>query len=144
MDEEYIVKDIEVNDYYDGYLELMYEFTNYKKNVDIDFFTNYIKNRNNVRIIVLKTGNNKIIGAGTIFNIEKLHNNSIGQIEDVIITEKYRNNGLGKIIINKLIEIGKNEFNCYKIILNCLDKNIEFYKKCDFNVVGVEMRCANI
>jgi glucosamine-phosphate N-acetyltransferase len=140
MNEEYIVKDIEVNDYYDGYLELMYEFTNYKKNIDINFFTNYIKNRNNVRIIVLKTGNNKIIGAGTIFNIEKLHNNSIGQIEDVIITEKYRNNGLGKIIINKLIEIGKNEFNCYKIILNCLDKNIEFYKKCDFNVVGVEMK----
>jgi glucosamine-phosphate N-acetyltransferase len=140
MNEEYIVKDIEVNDYYDGYLELMYEFTNYNKNIDIDFFTNYIKNRNNVRIIVLKTRNNKIIGAGTIFNIEKLHNNSVGQIEDVIITEKYRNNGLGKIIINKLIEIGKNEFNCYKIILNCLDKNIEFYKKCDFNVVGVEMK----
>ena len=100
MNEEYIVKDIEVNDYYDGYLELMYEFTNYNKNIDIDFFTNYIKNRNNVRIIVLKTCNNKIIGAGSIFNIEKLHNNSIGQIEDVIITEKYRNKGLGKIIIN--------------------------------------------
>ena len=28
---------------------------------------------------------NKLIGAGTIFKLEKLHNNSIGQIEDVII-----------------------------------------------------------
>lgn len=139
MEKKYIIKDIEINDYYDGYIELMYEFTNYKKDINIDFFANYIKNKDKVRIIVIKI-NNKIIGAGSIFNIEKLHNNSIGLIEDVIITEKFRNKGLGKIILNKLIEIGKNEFKCYKIILNCLDNNIEFYKKCNFDIVGVEMK----
>jgi hypothetical protein len=32
------------------------------------------------------------------------------------------------MIINKLIEIGKTNFKCYKII-NCFDKNIKFYKK---------------
>jgi glucosamine-phosphate N-acetyltransferase len=139
MEKKYIIKDIEINDYYDGYFDLMYEFTNYRKEINIDFFTNYIKNKDKVRIVVLKI-NNKIIGAGSIFKIEKIHNNPIGQIEDVIITKNFRNNGFGKIIIDKLIEIGKNEFKCYKIILNCLDKNIDFYKKCNFDIVGVQMR----
>lgn len=140
MENEIVVKELECCDNFEQYLQLMYEFTNYKKDVSVEDFKNYINQKSKVRIIILKNKEDIIIGAGTIFNIEKLHNNSIGQIEDVIITEKYRNMGLGKLIINKLIEIGKTQFKCYKIILNCLDKNIEFYKKCNFNIVGVEMK----
>jgi glucosamine-phosphate N-acetyltransferase len=140
MENEIFFKELDCNDNFKQYLELMYEFTNYKKDVTIEDFKNYVNQKTKVRIVILKNKEDTIIGAGTIFNIEKLHNNSVGQIEDVIITEKYRNMGLGKIIINKLIEIGKTNFKCYKIILNCLDKNIEFYKKCNFNIVGVEMK----
>ena len=83
---------------------------------------------------------NKIIGAGTIFKLIKLHNNPVGQIEDVIITESYRKKKLGKLLIKELVRIAINEFKCYKVILNCLDKNIGFYLKCGFKVVGAEMR----
>ena len=110
MEKEIIIKELDCDDNYEQYLELMYEFTNYKKDVTIEDFKNYVNQKTKLRIIILKNKENKIIGAGTIFNIEKLHNNSIGQIEDVIITEKYRNIGLGKTIINKLIEIGKTKF----------------------------------
>ena len=140
MEKEIIIKELDCDDNYEQYLELMYEFTNYKKDVPIEDFKNYVNQKTKLRIIILKNKENKIIGAGTIFNIEKLHNNSIGQIEDVIITEKYRNIGLGKTIINKLIEIGKTKFKCYKIVLNCLDKNIKFYEKCDFTISGVQMK----
>ena len=140
MEKEIIIKELDCDDNYEQYLELMYEFTNYKKDVTIEDFKNYVNQKTKLRIIILKNKENKIIGAGTIFNIEKLHNNSIGQIEDVIITEKYRNIGLGKTIINKLIEIGKTKFKCYKIVLNCLDKNIKFYEKCDFTISGVQMK----
>ena len=143
MEKEIIIKELDCDDNYEQYLELMYEFTNYKKDVTIEDFKNYVNQKTKLRIIILKNKENKIIGAGTIFNIEKLHNNSIGQIEDVIITEKYRNIGLGKTIINKLIEIGKTKFKCYKIVLNCLDKNIKFYEKCDFTISGVQMRATN-
>jgi glucosamine-phosphate N-acetyltransferase len=143
MEKEIIIKELDCDDNYNEYLELMYEFTNYKKDVTIEDFKNYVNQKTKLRIIILKNNENKIIGAGTIFNIEKLHNNSIGQIEDVIITEKYRNMGLGKTIINKLIEIGKTKFKCYKIVLNCLDKNIKFYEKCDFTISGVQMRATN-
>jgi glucosamine-phosphate N-acetyltransferase len=134
------MRPLEDNDYRDGYMELMYEFTNYKYEIDENAFISYIRN-NNIKIIVIySTTEKKIVGAGSIFRIEKLHNNPIGQIEDVIITEKYRGSGLGRILVNKLIEIGKNVFNCYKITLNCLDKNVDFYKKCNFEISGNQMK----
>jgi len=143
MEKEIIIKEFDCDDNYNEYLELMYEFTNYKKDVTIEDFKNYVNQKTKLRIIILKNKENKIIGAGTIFNIEKLHNNSIGQIEDVIVSEKYRGNGLGKLIIEKLVVVGLNEFKCYKVILNCLDKNIDFYKKCNFTISGVQMRATN-
>ena len=138
------IREIKKEDYYNSYMELMFEFTNYKHNLEYNDFCKYIdkiqSNNTNKIIIVYSKIENKIIGSGTIFIIEKLHNNPIGQIEDVIITENYRKKGLGKVIIDRLIDIAINEMNCYKVILNCLDKNIGFYEKCGFKIAGVEMK----
>ena len=119
---------------YEEYLKLMLEFTNYAYNITSDEFKLTLDkmNINNINKIIVLVNNNNIIGAGTIFRIEKLHNNPIGQIEDVIISEKYRNKGYGNIIIKKLVDIGLNNMKCYKIILNCLEYNIGFYEKCGF------------
>ena len=127
---------------YEEYLKLMLEFTNYAYNITSDEFKLTLDkmNINNINKIIVLVNNNNIIGAGTIFRIEKLHNNPIGQIEDVIISEKYRNKGYGNIIIKKLVDIGLNNMKCYKIILNCLEYNIGFYEKCGFQKVGVEMK----
>ncbi len=138
------IREIENDDYNIGYMELMFEFTNYKYNIDYNDFCRYIKkskeNKINKILVIYSKNEDKIIGAGTIFRIEKIHNNPIGQIEDVIITEKHRGKNYGKLIINKLIETGKEEMKCYKIILNCLEKNIGFYNKCGFGIAGVEMK----
>lgn len=127
---------------YEAYLKLMFEFTNYTYRITLEQFQitldKMTHNKSNKIIVLILDGN--IIGAGTIFKIEKLHNNPIGQIEDVIISEKYRGNGYGNTIIKKLVDIGLNEFGCYKIILNCLDHNTIFYEKCGFQKVGVEMK----
>lgn len=137
-----IIREINNDDYDNGYLELMYEFTNFKYDVTKLDFTLYLINmkEHNKILVICNKEDNHIIGAGTIFKINKLHNNPIGQIEDVIIKDKYRGLGYGKLIIEELIKIGLNNFNCYKIILNCLNKNIDFYKKCNFEKVGVEMK----
>jgi glucosamine-phosphate N-acetyltransferase len=140
--DDYIIRDINNIDFYNGYLELMYEFTNYKYDLSYKNFIEYLDKMKDFNKIFIIYSNieNKIIGTGSIFKIIKLHNNPIGQIEDVIINNKYRSLGLGKIIVNKLIQFGLNEFKCYKIILNCLDKNINFYEKCGFILVGNEMK----
>ena len=130
---------------YNEYMDIMYEFTNYKYDLSKENFEKQIDNinNNNLQQIIVIIYNNKLIGAGTIFKLTKIHNNPVGQIEDVIIKNEYRGKGFGKLIIEKLIDIGINNFGCYKVILNCLDKNIDFYKKCGFQEVGVEMKCIN-
>jgi len=137
----FTLRNIEYDDYDKGYMDLMYEFTNYNYPMTKENFINFIDMHKNYRMVIIYSEKEKrIIGAGTIIIIYKIHNNPIGQIEDVIISEKYRNNGFGKQIIEKLIDIGKNECKCYKIILNCLEKNIKFYENCGFINVGVEMK----
>ena len=141
MCKDFIFRNIEYDDFDKGYIELMLEFTNYNYPITKEKFINFIDTQQNYKIIVIYSEIEKrIIGAGTIIIIHKIHNNSIGQIEDVIISEKHRKNGFGKQIIEKLVDIGKNEYKCYKIILNCLEKNIKFYENCGFINVGLEMK----
>jgi glucosamine-phosphate N-acetyltransferase len=137
---EYTLCELVPADYDSGYLELMQEFSNYKKDVSREAFEQYVANSVDRRIMVLRNTDHKIIGAGTIFKIEKLHNNAIGQIEDVMISEQYRGKGLGKLIVRHLTQIGLDDFLCYKVILNCLEKNIGFYDKCEFETTGVQMK----
>jgi glucosamine-phosphate N-acetyltransferase len=135
-----------IKDDYIQYLNIMYEFTNYKYELSKEEFEKHIDEMesNKLKKILIITKDDELIGAGTIFKMVKLHNNPIGQIEDVIITEKFRNYGFGKILIKYLIEIGLKEFKCYKVILNCLEKNIGFYERCGFEEVGFEMKYISI
>lgn len=142
--DNYIIREIENQDFYNGYLELLYEFNNFEYKINEAEFINYLdqnKLNNNCKIYIIQLKDNKkIIGAGTIFKLEKLHNNRVGLIEDVIINNNYRGSGLGKLLIDKLTNIGLVEFRCYKVILDCSEKNINFYKKCNFFQSGVQMR----
>jgi glucosamine-phosphate N-acetyltransferase len=138
---DYIIREIKYDDFDKGYMNLIFEFTNYNYQITKENFIKFIDEHKNYKIVVIYSKKeDKIIGSGTIIIVEKIHNNPIGQIEDVIINEKYRQHGFGKKIIDKLIDIGKNKYKCYKIILNCLEKNIGFYNKCNFEIVGVEMK----
>jgi glucosamine-phosphate N-acetyltransferase len=120
------------------YLRLMFNFTNYKYEISDEKFKE-ILNTKNLQVLLL-TLKDKIIGCGSIFKLEKLHNNPICQIEDVFIDEEFRGKGYGKVIVDYLKNYGKNEWKCYKIVLNCLDKNIGFYKNCGFIESGVQFK----
>jgi len=138
-----VIRSIENNDYSE-YLSLMREFHGYNYEIYYNDFCNQLQillenNFCNIFVIYSKK-ENKLIGAGSIYKLIKLHNNPVGQIEDIIITEKYRGFGYGKLLIEKLCEIGLIKLKCYKIILNCLEKNIKFYEKCEFIIAGVEMK----
>jgi glucosamine-phosphate N-acetyltransferase len=143
MSNNYIIQELEEKDF-EKYMTLMFEFTNYEYNITKETFceklNSFKKNNYNKILLLHSSESNHLIGCGTIIKLEKLHNNPIGQIEDVIVSEKYRGLGLGKLIIQKLVDIGFSEFKCYKIILNCLEKNIEFYKKNGFEITGVQMK----
>lgn len=136
----YKIREIELADCKKGYIELLQNFANYETPVSEKQFTDYIENNETTKIVVIENiDNNKIIGAGTVFCMEKLHNmeNRMGFIQDVVILEKYRKHGLGKLLVNKLYEVGK-ENRCYKIILNCNPDVVGFYTKLGFSKKGFE------
>lgn len=61
-----------------------------------------------------------------------------GHIEDVVVDSAARGLGLGKIIIRRLVELAY-EAGCYKVILDCSEKNVPFYNRCGFKQTEVCM-----
>jgi len=139
---EYYLKELELNDYHCGYMDIINKLTNIGNEITFQKFSTYfnIYKKENSKIYVLKSINeNKIIGTGKILIEQKLHNNfsNMGHIEDVVVDENYRKLGIGKYIIEKLTKYGF-ENNCYKIVLCCNDFNEQFYKNCDYKKKGIE------
>ena len=83
---------------------------------------------------------NNIVGTGSIIIEKKISRDfrNVGHIEDIVIDKKYRGKGYGKEIILYLVNYCK-ENNCYKIILNCEEKNKKFYEKSGFINKNLEM-----
>ena len=94
----------------------------------------------NTHIYVLENEEDKLVAMGTLVIESKLiHGGSkVAHIEDVVVDKNQRGKGYGKIMIDYLIKKGE-KFNCYKIILNCNEKNIGFYEKAGFQQKNVEM-----
>lgn len=114
------------------YLSLIYKLSKYKCNIIKEI------NIDNRYIYIIKNNQNNIIGTGTLYIINKVHCDNVGLIEDVIIEEKYRKKGLGYFLIKHLKNKAINS-NCYKIMLDCKEHNIIFYKKNNFEIIGYNM-----
>lgn len=131
------------NDYNSNYLDLLLQLSIIdKKLINQQQWNNFISNLNiNHQIFVLvDPSTNNIIGSGTLLIENKIiHNMSkVAHIEDIVIDKSFREKGYGKMIIDYLINEA-NKLNVYKIILNCSEENVLFYKKCNFIKKGVEM-----
>ncbi len=96
--------------------------------------------RNNIETIVC-VADNFIVGTASYF-IEKkfLHNGAtVMHVEDVAVHKDYQGNGIGKKLMT-FLEIEAKAQNCYKIILNCSEENVNFYEKCSYKRHSIEMR----
>lgn len=83
----------------------------------------------------------KVVGMATVFIEQKfIHTGSrVGHIEDVVVSSDYRKMGIGQKLILKCVEIAKDR-DCYKVILDCDEKNASFYEKSGFKTYGVCMK----
>ena len=134
-----MIRKLEKEDYYKGFLDLINYFTKQSKNFTYEEFVKVFTNMTNSIVLVIEK-DDKIIGTGKLLIEQKFHNNfaKMGHIEDVIVLDEYRGSGYGSLLMKKLIEIGK-EKKCYKIVLNCNQENVEYYKKLGFIEKGTEM-----
>ena len=149
---KYIVRNLCKDDYDSNYLQLLCQY--FSINVDvISFadFTDYIdKLQSTHQIVIIENINDNIpsknnntpyiIGSSAIFIETKIIHNfgKVAHIEDVIVHNEFRGKGIGKMLIEKCIEVAKQN-GCYKIILDCSEHNCEFYEKCGFTQKGAQM-----
>lgn len=129
---EYLDYDVDYRDYC--------KLLNQLSRIDYDTisekdFNNHLKKikSNDYHKIIVAKNNGIIIGSITVLIEPKfIHDLSyVAHIEDVVVDIEYRSNGVGSLLVKKALEIA-NQYNCYKIILDCSEKNIEFYKKNGF------------
>ncbi|KAJ3096324.1 Glucosamine-phosphate N-acetyltransferase-like protein [Phlyctochytrium planicorne] len=143
----YIIRPLAPTDYEKGFLETLGALTSVGSISKGDFLERYayLKARNDQyftigNLVVEDLKKERIVGAGTILVERKfVHNNGlVGHIEDIVTAESARGLNLGRLIIETLKHIGKVT-GCYKIILDCSEKNIPFYNKCGFVQKEYEM-----
>lgn len=83
----------------------------------------------------------RILATATLLlEVKFLRGGSVaGHIEDVSVRSSAQGRGLGKLLIDTLTTLAR-EKGCYKVILDCDDKNVAFYEKCSYTRAGVEMK----
>jgi len=138
-----IIRNIEYDDYHKQYLQLLQHLSTIEpEKITKDDFTAFIDILNNKHqiIVVENLLTNEVLGTITILIENKLlHNNGVVcHIEDLVVNPNIRNLGIGKMLVNKALEISKNN-KCYKTILDCDICNEQFYNKCNFVKKGIQM-----
>lgn len=89
---------------------------------------------------VITDGTDRVVATGNVIIERKvIHRGGlVGHIEDIAVAKDQQGKKLGLILIQQLSEVAK-EAGCYKVILDCDEKNVGFYEKCGYKRAGVEM-----
>ncbi len=142
----FIIRELKEDDFSNGFFETLSNLTDVGKiRNDLKLAKEILKrigNDRNYRIIIAEDKQNRqIIGTATLLIEQKfIHNGGkVGHIEDVVTRKGYEGKGIGKKIIEELIKIAR-ENECYKVILDCNEKVMEFYEKMGFRKHAIMMR----
>jgi NDP-sugar pyrophosphorylase family protein len=140
----FLMRKLEVNDYYKGYLSLISQLSNTIDDDSLAFFqTIYSKlheNKNHHIYVVEDVSLKTIVGNICLLVEPKfIHNGkSVGHIEDVVVSSTHRSKKIGCLMIDYMTTF-MNEFNCYKFILDCDAKLERFYNKCGYENKNIQM-----
>ena len=121
--------------------QLSGEVTLYNRDM---LWNEYTKNPNHITFVdeVKEVGKPASIVATSSILIESkfLHCGSkVGHIEDVVVDKDARGSGLGQKIIQHCIDYARDA-GCYKVILDCSNKNVPFYINCGMYLSENSMR----
>ena len=130
-----MIREIRKTDLSNGFFSLLAQLSGEVTSYDIDYLWNeYTKHSNQITFVdeVKEAGKPASIMATSSVLIESkfLHCGSkVGHIEDVVVCKESRGTGLGQKIVQLCIDYAR-EAGCYKVILDCSNKNVPFYINC--------------
>jgi len=139
----YTLRPLSSGDYERGFLNTLGVLTDvgsHSKSTFLERFEYMCKHKHEYFVIVIVSPDDRVVGCGTVLIERKfVHlNGLVGHIEDIAVDESQQGKKFGLRIIQALKFIGA-EAGCYKIILDCSQKNIPFYEKCGFQHKEYEM-----
>ena len=143
MAQKFVPRKLEPSDFDKGYLELLGQLTDVG-NVSRSAFNVALAamkaNPLQSTFVIEDASKQRIIGCITMLIEQKFaHNCSrVGHIEDVVTDSRYRGQGLGKLIVEHAVNFAKQN-GCYKVILDCSEKNVPFYGRCGFKQKEIQM-----
>lgn len=93
------------------------------------------------KIFVAVKKDGEIVGSNTLLIEQKfIHNGGkVGHIEDVVTKKGYEGMGIGTALVGESLRFAR-QMKCYKVILDCSEENVSFYKKIGFKEYGISMR----
>ena len=129
------------NSFFSLLAQLSGEITYYHPN---HLWGEYTKHSNYVTFVdvVKEAGKQERIAATSSVLIEDkfLHCGSrVGHIEYVVVDKDARGTGLGQKIVEHCIDYARDA-GCYKVILDCSNKNVPFYINCGMYLSENSMR----
>ena len=91
-------------------------------------------------LVVVAEEKGRLVGAATLLVEQKFIRGAAlcGHVEDVVTDKSVRGRGVGKVLIEALMDVAE-ELGCYKVILDCSEKNVPFYEKFGLQRKEVQM-----
>jgi len=130
-----VIREIKKTDLNNNFFTLLTQLSGQLTSYDSDILWNeYTKNPNHITFVdeIKEAGKPASILATSSVLIESkfLHCGSkVCHIEDVVVDKDARGSGLGQKIVEHCIEYARKK-GCYKVILDCSNKNVPFYINC--------------
>lgn len=141
-DRRLIARPLQLDDYKNGYLELLRDLTEVGNVTKSDYELRFalMKQFNQVGdhyviVVIEDTATKKVVGASTLrLELKFIHHCATkGMLEDVAVLNHYRGKQIGEIVVQIIVELARESYKCYKLSLDCKDELIKFYEKNGFN-----------
>lgn len=111
----------------------------YRPPVDgLDQIWELFSTQDNMRSVVAIL-DDEVVGYGSMLIETKIRGGRAGHIEDIVARADLRGQGIGKAIVDELSRTAE-EAGCYKVILQCRESNVDFYRKRGYEISGQAMQ----
>lgn len=142
MTQHITIRPLQIDDAENGFFDVLSQLTEAPK-LPLERFRQLLdqQHHHDLRLTIVAVGSdNRVLATGSVMIEPKFIRGGrpCAHIEDIVVDQAARGTHLGKRVISSLIDHCKVR-QCYKIILDCAERNIPFYEKCGFQVMGAQM-----
>ncbi|KAJ1981484.1 Glucosamine-phosphate N-acetyltransferase-like protein [Dimargaris xerosporica] len=143
LPEHYTMRPLRKNDFAKGVLDCLAQLTvvgTIAQQQFEDTFDQLVRQGCSHIVVIEDCERSQVVACGTLVLEQKLIREcgKIGHIEDIVVSSTERGKRLGLYMIQQLKYMAE-KLDCYKIILNCSEKNVAFYEKCGLALKDVQM-----